>query len=220
METYSHIETMAGLDRCAVFRVPTKDQGDVWMRMSGEFSNRAVVEVDAERFVSVWRLEGSSHTDIARQSVDGWKRDYKFASARDGFARGWVNPVPLASVSASLQRDKTLIPPLRPTHGMLPWFRRPVGHAGIDPATASAPCLGFTNGITRTIWLLAHGAERFPVSCTADDAVLLHQLAGAEGTEPHAVRDLVPEIDHLEKLAEHDAFLRKLEAHGLPPWAS
>ncbi|MDW9232907.1 hypothetical protein C7S15_8982 (plasmid) [Burkholderia cepacia] len=43
-------------------------------------------------------------------------------------------------------------------------------------------------------------------------------MAGADNTEPHLVVDLVPELDHLAKLDENDAFRRKLEAAGLPPW--
>ncbi|WP_414630326.1 plasmid fertility inhibition factor family protein, partial [Burkholderia cenocepacia] len=85
-------------------------------------------------------------------------------------------------------------------------------------AIEAAPCISFTNGITRTIWLLAARAERFPVSCSTDDATLLHQLVGADDTEPHLVVDLVPRIDHLAKLNENEAFCRKLEAHGLPVW--
>ncbi|MCA7888881.1 hypothetical protein LGM58_37515 [Burkholderia contaminans] len=188
MKTFSHLATMSLLRRYAVFCIPTRDHGEVWMRISEGCTNQAVVEVDAQRFLAAWRQAGSGYPEIAHQTIDGWRRDYKFDEARKGFDEGWSNPVPLAYVTA--------------------WA----------PAMDAPPGISFTNGITRTIWLLAARAERFPVSCSAGDATLLHQLVGADDTEPHLVVDLIPPIDHLARLNENDAFRRKLAAHGLPEW--
>lgn len=219
MKTFSHLETMIRLERFALFCIPTQEHGEVWMRISERCTNRAVIEVDAERFLTAWRQEGSGYPDIAHQTIDGWRRDYKFDDARQGFDGGWSNPVPLAEVNAWLSH-KQKQPALPVTERRLGrWFRRLTRvEPDVAPAMEAAPCISFTNGITRTIWLLAARAERFPVSCSVDDATLLHRLVGADNTEPHLVVDLLPQIDHLAKLNENAAFHRKLEAHGLPPW--
>ncbi|WP_162631887.1 hypothetical protein [Burkholderia sp. JP2-270] len=219
MKTFSHLETMLYLERFALFCIPTPEHGEVWMRISERCSDRAVIEVDAERFLTAWRQEGSGYPEIAHQTIEGWRHDYKFDEARKGFDEGWSNPVPLADVHGWLSRKQKQPAPPVTERRLGRWFRRLTGVGPDDaPAIEAAPCIGFTNGITRTIWLLAAGAQRFPISCSADNATVLHQLVGADNTEPHLVADLVPQIDHLAKLDENDAFRRKLEAHGLPPW--
>ncbi|WP_321959016.1 plasmid fertility inhibition factor family protein [Burkholderia cenocepacia] len=219
METFSHLETMHRLERFAVFCIPTQEHGDVWMSISGGRTDTAVVEVDAERFLTAWRQEGSGYPEIAHLTVDGWRGDYKFHYAQEGFDEGWQNPVPLADVHGWLSRKERQRALPVPDRRLGRWFRR-LTHVEPDvaPAIEAVPCIGFTNGVTRTIWLLAAGAQRFPVSCHADNATVLHQVVGADNTEPHLVVDLVPELDHLAKLDENDEFRRKLEAAGLPPW--
>ncbi|WP_175743341.1 plasmid fertility inhibition factor family protein [Burkholderia ambifaria] len=219
MKTFSHLETMIHLERFAVFCIPTQEHGEVWMRISERCANRAVIEVDAERFLAAWRQEGSGYSDIAHLTIDGWRRDYKFHDAQEGFEEGWPNPVPLADVNAWLshKQRQSAVPVSERRLGR--WFRYLVrDEPDVAPATEAVPCISFTNGITRSIWLLAAGAQRFPVSCSAGNASLLHELVGADNTEPHLVVDLVPQIDHLAKLNENETFRQKLEAHGLPPW--
>lgn len=43
--------------------------------------------------------------------------------------------------------------------------------------------VGFINGITRTIWLLANEASKYPVLCLNSIAKLLFEIAGADGTK-------------------------------------
>jgi hypothetical protein len=46
------------------------------------------------------------------------------------------------------------------------------------------------NGITRTIWLLSHGCEAFPVECRMPEARNLHRAAAVAGTRVFTVRDV------------------------------
>jgi hypothetical protein len=50
--------------------------------------------------------------------------------------------------------------------------------------------LSFINGITRTIWLLSHGCEAFPVECRMPEAIKLHRAASVAGTRVFTVRDV------------------------------
>jgi len=50
--------------------------------------------------------------------------------------------------------------------------------------------VSFLDGITRTIWLLSHGAEAFPVECPMTSAHQLHRVAAVAGTRLFTVRDV------------------------------
>lgn len=53
---------------------------------------------------------------------------------------------------------------------------------GCNPENSSTATVGFTNGVTRTIWLMANGAKEIPVSCErGSGSELLHRHAGADG---------------------------------------
>jgi Plasmid Fertility inhibition factor len=145
-----HLETRVQLERFALFRIPTPEHGEVWMRISERCSGRAVIEVDAERFLTAWRQEGSGYPEIAHQTIEGWRHAYKFDEARKGFDEGCSNPAPLADVHGWLSRKRKQ--PVSPVAGkrLGKWFRRPTGVGPDDaPAIETAPCICFTNGITR-----------------------------------------------------------------------
>jgi hypothetical protein len=167
----------------AVFRVPTQRAGDAFMRVvldeygAGENS---IVEVDAERFLELWRQKYSSHPEIAAGNPSSWPGDRKFSWAVDGFAHGEKNPVPLAEVGCHIahvdieeHRRRNL------------FFRKTV-----VVGSTSSPFLGITDGVTRTIWLLTQGAQRFPVHCSRSEADLLHELAGIAGGRPWSFAEL------------------------------
>ncbi len=170
----------------AIFRVPTRDRGDVFMRIGRtnyENDRRAVVEVDAEKFLDLWRRDPyGAHADVSRGNLATWIKDRKFSGAEDGFADGVRNPVPLADVCCEMHIAQM---PLYRSRFLL--FRNRVGYERDDIAHVS-----FTDGITRTIWLLTHGARVFPVMCRASDAPLLQQLAGLPGGSYCTVEQLVP----------------------------
>jgi len=51
--------------------------------------------------------------------------------------------------------------------------------------------VAFTNGMTRTIWLLTYGATRFPMMCDTDEAELLQLLAGFPDGKPQTIKMLL-----------------------------
>jgi len=221
MKTFSHLETMGGLRRYAIFRVTTKGRGDVWMRVAESERQRSVVEVDAMRFLDAWRGPKSSHQEIAHLDKAGWKNDYKFHQAEDGFRPGWSNPVPLAEVNAGYWVDGVQDQHITASGHFVRWIWRAFPRrtpTALEPERQ--PYISFTNGITRTIWLLVAGAERFPVTCGSDDAAILHHFVGTDDSVPCPVSNLVPDIGHIERLEQNRAFHEKLEAHGLPVWVA
>lgn len=54
--------------------------------------------------------------------------------------------------------------------------------------------VAFTNGITRTLWLLANHAVAFPVECPASQAGDLYDAAGLQGIEPITVHSLLHDL--------------------------
>ncbi len=167
-----------------VFRVSTRERGNVFMRVDrtgSESSPRAVVEIDAAKFLALWRAHPSSpHREVSSGNPSTWVQDYKFHDAEDGFRDGESNPVPLADVGCHIDRAQRAVYERR-----LKFFKRLVGYE-----TVETPCAGFTDGVTRTIWLMAYGATHFPVSCEAADAPLLQKMAGLPGGRVKLVSEL------------------------------
>lgn len=164
METFIGIKQVHHF-QAAVFKIPTS-RGDVFM--SEQRSDRAVVEVDSERFLQLWREPFSSHPEVACGNPETWPLDSKFHWPNDHFAEGIKNPVPLAQVSVRIVTTQT---PLKP--------RKPFFFPSLAGAeTTESPSLNFTDGITRTIWLLTFGAKSFPVECSTAEAPLLQKLVG------------------------------------------
>lgn len=158
---------------CAVYSIGTAKAGTVYMRVTrSNYNNdqRAVVIVDAEKLLAAWRAFPFFKEPVSLMDEQGWRQDYKFESAADGFSHGIENPVPLADI------------------GVHP----PKGKGGVTS-------VAFTNGITRTIWLLANGASAFPIECRASDAAALHAAAGIQESPVHTVDEL---LGHMN-LASH-----------------
>lgn len=190
----------------AVCRVETSRRGVVYMSVAHPSTRKAVVEVEAERFLALWRQPLSSHPDVAHQSVARWPSDYKFRDAEQGFSRGEWNPVPLARVSCGSRCE-----PLESR------ISSRDGERGQQTANGaeSSQWLSFSNGITRTIWLFVAGAATFPVECGVDEAPLLQQLAGLPGRNFTVTADLLPEPtleQHFEELRADEERQRKLYA--------
>lgn len=145
----------------AVFRVATA-AGDVFLYESGDQgANRAVVEVDAARFLIAWRHPRSSHPEVAHRTVAEWRKDKKYASIDDAFQRSEVCPLALPELGLGSRTE---------------------------------PCIGITDGVTRTLWLLANGAHTFPVTCSLSEAATLHAVAGTPGSHFLSVTQLIPNI--------------------------
>ncbi|HGO6074580.1 TPA: hypothetical protein ACK3Q6_004431 [Burkholderia cepacia] len=190
MSTMQTFHKRAAIDHSisAVFRVPTGDAGNVFMRVDRtnyENDKRAVVEVRADRFLELWRQDPfGPHAELANGNPSTWINDRKYAQAVDGFAHGETNPVPLAEINVGHHAEEVV------THGPRRWLGLRRGEPRVD--TTSTHYVTFTNGITRTIYLLANKAEVFPVTCPLQDAELLHRLAGSRGSQYSTIDQLVP----------------------------
>lgn len=175
LPTFTGVKTFFGWLTAATFEIPLNDSQSVHMRaeLPGGEDYYAVVLVDAARFVQLWRAPYSSHREVAILDERTWPSDYKYQEAVEGFSHGAENPVPLAEVSCD-----------RLPHDIVEYRRRLfLFKSEVVVARKGEAVLGFTNGITRTIFLLANGAKQFPVRCELNSAKLLFELAGC-GHQP------------------------------------
>ena len=184
------IEKRYGTTTMAIFSVPLPGRKPVFMRVDETpygNENRGVVIVDAGKFLHLWRADPyKDHQEIAQGNPDTWRKDYKFKYAVDGFSYGFKNPVPLAEVGYAEEDIRSV------TYTFLRFGRR--------EHIRRARFVSFLNGITRTIWLLSHGCQAFPVECPLPEAINLHHAASVAGTRLFTVRDvqqrLIP-VNHL-----------------------
>jgi hypothetical protein len=174
------IEKRYGTTTMAIFSVPLADREPVFMcvvETPYENEHRGVVMVDARKFLRLWRAQPDGlHREIARGNPETWRQDRKFTSAAEGFSYGIKNPVPLAQVGyAEVKQTSVSYKFLR---------------FGRQEQTRHVRYVSFINGITRTIWLLSHGCEAFPVECPMSSALNLHRAASVAGTRVFTVRDV------------------------------
>lgn len=153
---------------CAIYQVGTAKSGTVYMRADRSNMNdrRAVVIVDSGRFLAACRAFPGHQEPAFHGDESVWRADYKFDHAAGGFAHGIGNPVPLAKIGVHLPKS-------------------------VEGRTSVA----FTNGITRTLWLLANGAAAFPVECSVGEAAALHAAAGVRAFPVCTVEQLLGFMD-------------------------
>lgn len=176
LPTFTGVAKIFGWLTEATFSVPLNDGRSVHMQaeLPGGEDCYAVVLVDSARFVQLWRSPHSSHREVALLDEATWPTDYKYQDAVDGFSHGAENPVPLAEVSCGVISQDII-----ERHWRFLWWRKDV-----MVARKGEVFLSFTNGITRTIFLLANGAKVFPVRCERSAADLLFKLAGSANHPP------------------------------------
>lgn len=150
-------------ERRCLFEIPLATGRKAWM--SQDLSQRSdywLVLVEKKPFLQAWALSHQErHLAVGDESI--WRQDRKFAEAEDGFSHGKENPVTLAECGGGYLVEDGL----------------------------PALWLSIGNGVTRTIWLLANGVERFPVKVsTARTAQLIHRGAGVKSTCPLPIRVL------------------------------
>ena len=174
------IEKRYGTTTMAIFSVSLADKRQVFMRVDDtpyENEHRGVVIVDARKFLKLWRADPyKNHREIAQGNPHTWRQDRKFKDAAEGFSYGFKNPVPLAWVGYAEVKLLSV------SYKFL-WFGR-------KAHTRHVRYISFVNGITRTIWLLSHGCEAFPVECRMPEAIKLHRAASVVGTRVFTVRDV------------------------------
>lgn len=150
-------------ERSCLFEIPLATGRTVWMDQKlSERSDYWLVLVEKRPFLQAWaRAHQERHLTIGDETI--WRQDSKFSDAEDGFSHGRENPVPLAECGGDYLIEEGL-PALR---------------------------LSIGGGMTRTIWLLANGVERFPVKVsTARTAQLIHRGAGVKSTCPLSIKGL------------------------------
>jgi hypothetical protein len=144
---------------------------------------RYVVMVDSGRLSKVWRQElGNEATGFEWERPSTWSNDHKFARAESEMPNEEQDPVALAKA-----RCRAVKVPL-PATGL----RRLLGLA---PPTQEQPEITLEDGVTRTLWLVHHGARAFPMECAGrEDAELLAEIAGVPGSEVRSVASLRSEL--------------------------
>ncbi len=168
------VNVQRGFDSTSVvFEVPLGEgHASVYMRAvikHGMHNRRALVFVDAQKFHACWRAEFYGiHDEQAQGSRTTWPLDRKFPEANRGFAQGISNPVPLAYVHARSEPKRFPI-----TKRVLGIFKRTIGYE-----TRPVNYVTFTDGVTRTIWLLNFGAPVFPVMVDQTEAAAMHAFCG------------------------------------------
>ncbi|MEI8620031.1 hypothetical protein P4S66_03705 [Pseudoalteromonas sp. B129b] len=161
------------------FEIPISNDRKVYM--SVEKSNycndeRCVVLVESNKLLELWRNEPYSiHREQSMGNPTTWSHDRKYGQAKRGFSFGIENPVPLADVTCG---EATKNHPIYKRKFLL--FKTLIG---IEKEQIEY--VAFTNGITRTIWLLANQAPFFPVECEAKNGSERLASAGGLATKSH-----------------------------------
>ncbi len=169
----------------AIFEIELEEQSNVFMSVSRtNYMNdeRYVVIVDSEKFLELWRSEPNSiHSEESMGNIQSWKNDRKYQDAVKGFSEGLENPVPVANIVCQEHLKKTCI------YEKKYFIFKKI--TGIEKTIINY--VAFTNGITRTLWLLVQGAKYFPVECSnEEDANRLAKAAGYGGNEFMTVENL------------------------------
>lgn len=156
-----------------LFKIPIRN-GFAYMKTNHSFLGgmglggpEKIMIVDSHKFLKLWQNDqNNSERHLAFGDELIWRKDYKFHYAEKGFSHGITNPVPLAYVHCYLTdvRENFI-------SGLSKFL------FGKD-SKKKIPYCAFTNGITRTIWLLANGAECFPVMTDIRSYELLLMQAG------------------------------------------
>lgn len=144
---------------------------------------RRIVFVESDRFLALWRADPYGHTrEVSSGGPETWVNHAKYPSAAEGFARGQTDPVPLAYVHCC-EAQACVTRPRR--------IARSLGFGRFMGGIQHISYVAFTNGITRTIWLLVNGAKVFPVWTDKEGAQRLHEHAGVDGLPVLTAGDVI-----------------------------
>lgn len=172
-----------------------------------------LVKLDAT--VAVWRVlvPGQASRFMSAQPPGTGSEKYVVLVDAERFYRAW-----LAGDGSARRPDRCLVREEMPDDykysGAVAGFSQGIGNP-VPLAYAGAMRegprvgIGFTNGITRTFWLLANRAEAFPVMvCGRESAELMHKAAGLQA--PMLYEDLFRE----PRQRQREAFARGLASSG------
>jgi hypothetical protein len=137
----------------------------------------AVVWVEELPFRELWKNEEAIIHLQAFGNPEIWRKEERFDKVGIGFGESKTRPMPMGLVHYEQYMRRT---------------RRRSGFGGKwDESYEHVDSIGFTDGITRSIWLMSHGARFFPIRCTISGAEKLHDLAGAPGSKVWTVKSLL-----------------------------
>ena len=139
-----------------VFYVETRDQGKVYMSArcsENNNKNKSVVFVDSQKFLNLWENDPSKHE----------------TQLAHGDIETWKSDYKYSKAEIGF------------SHGISNPV--PLAYPTCQICNKNGVYVAFTNGITRTIWLLAQGSSSFPVEVDSEEADLLNKHAGI-GQEP------------------------------------
>ena len=149
---------------------------------AGAVADRMVVVVDSSLFLRLWNRKAGL------DNASRWKAIPGYAEVQRRFMSGMSHPLRLAQVQIKWNFISVLL-------------SRLLGLLKLNLALPGKQ-LKFVEGERRTMWLLANGAEAFPVECPANCAQLLHRLAGVESIPPAPLKDVMA-LPAAEDLASH-----------------
>lgn len=171
-------------EAAAVFRVGTSKAGDVLMRVDRtDYRNdqRAVVVVDAARLQNAWKA--SSKKPEKKGLLARLKLMLNGSAATE---------TSLAHLSLDeMAQDRKFC---HAVNGFASCMESPVPLALVGFVDRTGTGIDFTNGITRTMWLLVNGARAFPIECSTSEAQRLSDTAGAPGHAWATVEELTASL--------------------------
>jgi hypothetical protein len=162
------------------FQVATKRKGNVYMLATTELMGYSILIVDTSRLLKAWRANLDTPIQGPLQVlIDPLVR--KFGGPYAAYGRDkWL---PYQS-RVGMTRDYKFH---HAENGFSRGLGDPVPLAELGSGRYPGRSVDFSNGVTRTIWLIANEASFFPVLVRSNDAENVFALAGALGT---AVLDL------------------------------
>lgn len=191
-----YIEQLAGhMQYHLIFELLTREKYPVYMSHPISLEpdqDTQIVFIDGERFLKLWQnLIPLQQPQLSFGNESVWRADYKYHWPEKHFAQGKSNPVPLAKVGCHQYIRHEVI-----EKKWLFLFKKRIGYKEHIETACS-----FTDGITRTIWLLANGVTAFPVYVyNKTDAQLLAKHAGISNNSYYDLVELNQELRRLTGL--------------------
>lgn len=102
MRSYTGHTVLYGYLKVGLFTVPIKNS---WVCMRSETleDDFVVAEIKTVRLFELWRKSPyDGHKHLAHGTAQSWRQDHKFNEAEAGFAKGWLNPVPIPRIDCAI----------------------------------------------------------------------------------------------------------------------
>lgn len=175
---------MHGITPTAVYRVETEIHRPVFMRVDrSNYMNRerAVLIVDAGRFLKAWKADsGPARASRLLRLAYSMRRWFGGAGRAEWLPHlsksAWISDYKFRDAQDGFSRCSESPVPL--------------ARVGLSFPPGA---VGFSNGISRTLWLLVHEATAFPVECATNEADELQHLVGVDWASWQTVDELTRE---------------------------